>query len=88
MTGRRSSFRLAVAARVDRDELDAGLHQAADEMDVPGEAIEFGDDENGAMQAAEPKRFSDRGAVIALAALHLYDLLHKRPAAPVEKAGD
>jgi hypothetical protein len=71
-----------------RNGLNSGLHQAADEVDVPGKAIQFGDDEGGAMQPAEPEGLGDRWAVVPLAALHLYDLLHQSPLPTVEVAGD
>jgi hypothetical protein len=40
------------------------------------------------MEPAEPERLGDRGEVVALAALYLYDLLHERLSASVEVVGE
>jgi hypothetical protein len=45
--------------KVDSDEIDTGLHQRGDEVDVAGEAIELGNDEGGTVQSAKSESLTD-----------------------------
>jgi hypothetical protein len=60
------------------------FHQRRDEVDVTGQAIQFGDDEGGRIGGP----WAIAGRLVAFAALHLYNLLHVRPAAAVKETDD
>ena len=64
------------------DELHAALHQAADEMRVPGQTIQLGDDQLRAVLLAAGQRLGELGAVVPPAALDLGELRDWRPVAP------
>jgi hypothetical protein len=51
---------------VDGDELSTRLHKRGDEVDVTGQAVQFRNDEGGAVEPAESERFGDSGAVVTL----------------------
>ena len=44
-------------------EVHPALHQVGDEGDVPGEAIQLGDNQGGSMEATEPESFLEFGSV-------------------------
>jgi len=57
---------------IDRDELDAGLLQAQQEVRITGQPIELGDDQRGPVGLAGLEGFGQRSAIaIVLAALNL-----------------
>ena len=55
---------------------DARFHEVREEGDVAGETIQLGDYQRSAMLAAELEGGSESRPIIALAALHLQNLLH------------
>jgi hypothetical protein len=57
--------------KVNGNEFNSGLHERRNEVDVTGEPINLGDNEDGAMQSAESEGVCDRRTIISLAALHL-----------------
>ena len=52
------------------DEIHAAFHHAGDEMDIPGQSVEFGDDERCPSLASEPDRVGELGSVLPLPAFH------------------
>ena len=77
---------LVGGGHVDRDELDAALHQVGDEGDVARQAVELGDHQHGPLPPAQLERRGELGPVGALAALHLGELGDQLAGA--DEAGD
>src|SRR5947207_2470370 len=73
---------------VDRDELDARVHQRRNEREIARQAIQLGDNQLGLVLAAGGERSGELRPIGALAALDLDELLHKLPGAAVEVARD
>src|SRR6185437_7104685 len=73
---------------VGRDEVDAGLVQAQQEMGIAREAIQLGDDQLGAVGPASLQRRLKLGSIRPLAALDLHELLDQRPVAAVQELSD
>lgn len=59
------------------DEIYAGLHQPRDEVDVPSQPVELGDDQRSTMNPAQGQRLGQPGAVVPAAALDLLRLSHQ-----------
>jgi len=64
-------------------EINTRFHERANEMDIARQTVQFGNHQCCLMQTAEPEGLCYCGAIIALAALHLDQLLHKLPFAAV-----
>ena len=63
--------------KVDRDEIDARLHQGRDKVNVASKPIQFGDDKRRAVQATQTQRFGELRPVGTLAALDFDELADK-----------
>ena len=73
---------MASPQAIARNELHLGFHQAADEMNVAGKAVEAGNDERRLVALAGGKILHQFGSVAALATFHLSELsdqLHSPP---------
>jgi hypothetical protein len=77
---------------IDRNELDATLHQTRDEVHIASQAIELSDYQGSLLLPAGFKRYPEPGArgegVPALSGLHLRELPEHLPAAAVQVVQD
>lgn len=78
----------ACIGHVDGDEVDPGALQAEQKDGIAAEAVEFGDDELGAVRAAEADRASKLDAIISLARFDLDDFFDKPPITAVQIVGN
>ena len=69
---------------IDRDKLDAAIHQRGDEGEVAGQPVELGNDELGLVLAAGEQRLGQLRAIRTLAALNLGVLGDEPPRAAVQ----
>ncbi len=66
------------------DELDAALHQPGHEVDIAGQAVELGDDQDGAMDTRGGQRRGELRPILPAPALHFDELGRDR----AKSAGD
>ena len=71
---------------VGRHELDPAFHQAGNECDRPGQAVELGDHQAGLVLPAQGECGGELGSVVLPAALHLHELAQEPPS--IDVGGD